>query len=174
MNECARHFIFYLHLFEDFGSLVLQWKADIAKNASGLCSILLLKIKDSSGGLNKMVTTKFNVSVTVLGPRGSVALAHFVHLKLHNMLFINIYLPLLHRHDEVNSIWDILGNYISRLLCQYPDALVIIAGNFSVHIGESDAFLQTHFNWSLPSNEIIFPLLAQQSKNKTIMWQASE
>lgn len=105
-----------------------------------------------------MVATKFNLSVSILGPHASMVLVHFFHLKPHNMLFINIYLPLLHRHGEVNSVWDILGNYISRLLCQYPDALVIIAGNFSAHIGESDAFLQTHFNWSLPSNEIIFSL----------------
>ena len=106
-----------------------------------------------------MVSTHLEAQVTSIASHPNWAVAILLSMKELTILCINLYLPPLSIHSQIETLWKEVESFITSLINKYPTALPLVGGDLNARLGHKDDFLANKFQFtpSLVENEQYFP-----------------
>ena len=106
-----------------------------------------------------MVSTHLEAQVTSIAPYPNWAVAILLSMKELTILCINLYLPPLNIHSQIDTLWKEVKSFITSLIIKYPTALPLVGGDLNATLGHKDDSLANKFQYTplLVENEQYFP-----------------
>lgn len=162
-----------MNFFKDFELILLQetWSTrDIKIN--GFTSYMKPALKTNMKGRPKagfccMIKDNLGFEIKQLEKCSPLAQALILTQKKDSLLLLNVYIPPT-KNNSNSENWSQLTFYIENLTDKYPNASLIIAGDFNARVGTNNEQLCSKLNWNT-DNDIAYALkIGRLSRDRVV------